>query len=220
MALAQNIAPHMKKMGYVDARLTAKLHNSSLPSNVLHDDILLRSDKWIPLAKSGYYPAFADEISAHPSRGNVFRKGKDIVDSRTGWRLPISEAIATADKDFIGIPGIGLFVKPADVKMEMGKTIVHPESIIVYSPRIEVFGVEGRVREDIRMPLDIGQGNVDAKLQQNIDPLPSNGLRWSYCFEGETVTPIKRYDQDFRRGIFEIVWTPKEVASAGIVVQE
>jgi len=210
------IYPTFKKVDYLAARKIAKEANAFLPSNVLHDDILLNSNRWKSLAKRNSYPMWADEISAHPEKGGVFLRGRDIVDARTGWVLPFSEAASCAKEEFVNRKRTGLIITPEEVSSEKGKVIVHPKSIIIIHPRVEVFGVPGQVDEKTRTPVDIGLGALASQLAKNIDPLPSENLRWQYCFEGETVSAIKRYVQDFRRGIFEISWNAPDTAYVGL----
>lgn len=211
------IYPTSKNVGYLEARQIAKAKNAFLPSNVLHDNILLRSDKWKGIAKLGGYPMWADEISAHPAKGGGFLRGVDIVDKETGWILPFSEANSSADSEFTRRKRVGLIVTPEEVSVEKGKVIVHPKSIIVIYNRVEIFGVAGQVDERTRTPINIGLGTFASQLAKNIDPLPSEDLRWQYCFEGEAVRAIKRYMHDFRRGIFEISWRALDIAHAGLV---
>ncbi len=54
---AGEIYPSGRTADYLTARKIAKEANASLPPNALHDDILLRSDRWKSLARRGIYPA-------------------------------------------------------------------------------------------------------------------------------------------------------------------
>ncbi|MFA6490070.1 MAG: hypothetical protein WCT52_05330 [Candidatus Micrarchaeia archaeon] len=216
--LPNQIYPTGRKTDYFTARQIAKEKNAFLPSNVLHDDILLRSDKWVQLQrKHDFYPAWANEISAHPKKGGVFARRQDIVDAQTGWTIPFFEANSCAINEFVGVPRVGLIITPKELTREGGRIIVHPESIIVFTKRIEVFGVPGQVDEKNRMPVESRLGSLSSQTKKNLDPLPNADLRWMYCFEGEAVRPLKRYVQDFRRGIFEISWNAPDIASVGLV---
>ena len=216
--LPNQIYPAGRKTDYFTARQIAKEKNAFLASNVLHDDVLLRSDKWIQLQrKHNFYPAWANEVSAHPKKGGVFTRRQDIVDAQTGWTVPFSEANSCAFSEFAGIRGVNLIITPKELTRENGKIIVHPESIIVFTKRVEVFGVPGQVDQNTRLPVDVGLGSLSSQTKKNLDPLPNADLRWMYCFEGEAVRPIKRYNQDFRRGIFEVSWNFPDIASVGLV---
>ena len=216
--LPNQIYPAGRKTDYFTARQIAKEKNAFLPPNVLHDDILLRSDKWIQLQrKHNFYPAWANEISAHPKKGGVFARRQDIVDAQTGWTVPFSEVNTCTSSEFVGIRLASLIITPKELTREGGRIIVHPESIIVFTQRIEVFGVPGQVDEKTRMPVDVGLGTLANQTKKNLDPLPNADLRWMYCFEGTAVRPLKRYIQDFRRGIFEVSWNVPDIASVGLV---
>ncbi len=136
------------KAGYLEARRLAKEKGGRLPSNVLHDEYLVRSDRWKAIAR--YYAAWAREILVYPAKGGKFKEGKDIVDSGTGWILPASYV----PKEAFEKTGVGLFVDPAEVGEEHGRIIVHPKSgMIVLAPFIQENGNFGKVEKTTRIPL-------------------------------------------------------------------
>jgi len=208
--------------GYLEARILAREGRGALPSNVEHDNCLLRSDDWKKIWQYYTCGAWANELLAYPEKNGVFTKEKDIVDSQTGWILPYSEAEAAADGKFAGEQNIGLFVLPENVVHEGNRVVVHPKSISVIRPFIQEFGVAGRADEKTRIPLDIGLGKTGGaeKDSADLDPPPAETLRWMYRMEGAGVRPIVRYVHDFRRGIFTNYWNPDAKYAVGIVKYE
>lgn len=187
MSTQRMIVPLGKNAGYLEARTLAKERGGKLPSNVLHDEYLVRSDKW--RAISSYYAAWAREVLVYPEKGGRFKEGKDIVDSQTGWILPASYV----PKEAVGRKGVGLFVDPEDVKEENGKVIVHPAgSVIVLSPFIQESGNAGKVDESTRIPLAL-------EADSDIDK------RWLWRIDGVGVRPLVRIDDylgyDCRRNV-------------------
>ncbi|NYZ61050.1 hypothetical protein H0O01_05135 [Candidatus Micrarchaeota archaeon] len=142
-----------KKAGYLEARKIAKEMHRKLPPNPLIDDYLVRpnnyqagakrSNEWMRVPSN----LWADELVAHPCKDGVFQKGVDLVDSSTGWILPASNI----PPEICGILGMGLFLVPEDVTNESGKTIVHPKTVIVITPMIQV-SEWGKVEEVTRIP--------------------------------------------------------------------
>ncbi len=168
--------------GYTKARAIAAANGMQLPSNVLHDDYLVYSQKWKILDEQGYYPAWAREILAYPAKDGIFEPGKDIVDSKTRWVIPASEVPQGA----FGIKGVGLFIDPEDVCKENGRIIVHPKvnGIIILNGLIQKNDEAGKVDPTTRVPLE-----VDSKL---LSKLPDKEKRWFWRISGMGVRPVAR----------------------------
>ncbi len=166
--------------GYLEAAKLVAAQGLRLPSNVLHDDYLVGSDKWKKLDKKGYYGAWVREIIAYPEIDGTFVVGRDIVDSETTWIVPANYIPAEA----IGVKGVGLFIDPAEVKKENGKMVVIPKTVIVLNGIIQESGAGGKVDRETRVPLQ-----VDAQL---LEQLPDDETRWIFRIDGVGVRPLAR----------------------------
>jgi hypothetical protein len=168
------------KTAYIWARDIAAASGLQLPSNALHDDYLVYSQKWKTLDKQGYYPAWAREILAYPEKDGIFTSGRDIVDSKTKWVIPANYVPQIA----FGIKGVGLFIDPEIVRKENGRMIVHPNSIVVLNGLLQKDGRVGKVYPATRVPLEI-----DARL---LAKLPDKEKRWFWRISGVGVRPVAR----------------------------
>ena len=187
-----------KDLSYLDARELVK-EKGGLPSNVLHDDILVRSEDWRQLNAQSYYAAWAREILVYPQKGDEFKKGIDLVDSAKDdkgreWIFPAYSMPEIA----IGRKGVGLFVDPQEMEVNDKRVVVlvRPESIVVLDSFIQNNGEMGRVHEATRIPL-----YVDKALR---DQLTEEEKRRLYRIDGACVRPLVRYyDAGFydRRGV-------------------
>lgn len=148
------IVPSGFHAGYLEARRIVAERGMRLPSNVLHDDYLVRTERWEEVRK--IYPAWGREVLVHPERNGEFARGKDVVDSYTGWRLP---ADYLANPDFVKADvfrkGIGLVVDPEDVRKDGSMIVVVPASIIVLHPFMQESGTFGKMDQDTRLPLSV-----------------------------------------------------------------
>ena len=193
---------------YLEARRATK-KRGGLPSNVLHDDYLVRTDRWREI--KGLRFAWAREVLVYPDMGEKFKKGKDVVDSYEDergrkWILPASYI----PEEAIGREKVGLFVDPEDVKEERGKVVVHPKpnSVVVLHPFIQEAGMGGRVDENTRIPL-----KVKRKVFEN---LPEEERRWllrRYCVG---VRPLVRDYGDRRQ---HVLACERPDTSLGVVVE-
>jgi hypothetical protein len=170
--------------GYLEAAKLAAAQGLHLPSNVLHDDYLVGSEKWNELNKKSYYAAWVREIIAYPEKDGMFEADKDVIDSGTSWTLEAKHVPAQA----IGVKGVGLFIDPEEVKEDNGKMIVIPKTIIVLSGIIQESGGVGQVDPNTRIPLQ-----VDARI---FAQLAENEKRWFYRISGIGVRPLVRNDYD------------------------
>jgi len=147
-----------KKADYLEARKLVAAIGRKLPSNVLHDDHLVRTDEW--KKNEDLYPAWARELIVRDMIGGLggfgFRKGKDVIDQITGWIYPASYIPAEA----IGIKGASLFVDPADITTENGKVIVHPASVKILLDLVAGEGPGGKVDPITRMPVYEERGTL------------------------------------------------------------
>lgn len=171
MAQQRIIFPLGINAGYLKARNLAKEAGGKLPSNVLHDEYLVRSDKWryiehelrkhkekIPFYLPPtiqyspiYYAAWANEILVYPSKKEAFTE-RDVVDSETGWIFPA----CYIPKELVGMAGAGLFVNPEDITVENGKRIVHPAGKpVILAPFIQKYKGNGKAHELTGVPLNL-----------------------------------------------------------------
>ncbi len=160
---------------YLEARRLVAAQGVRLPSNVLHDDYLVSSDKWKELDKKGYYAAWAREILVYPGTGGTFIQGEDVIDGGTGWILPARYV----PEDICGKIGMGLFIDPEDVCRENGRIIVHPKTTIILNRLLQERDAFGMVDEATRIPLET---NVQLDFEK----------RWFWRTAGMSVRPICR----------------------------
>jgi hypothetical protein len=164
MTLNMKIVPLNRRAGYLEARELVAAKNMKLASHVLHDDYLAGGH--MPDEVHAIYPAWAREILVYPQEKGRFTKGKDVVDSETGWVVPGS---LLTDPRFInadafmksfnlllelglidsGLKGIappdllfmertGLLIDPGDFDTNnKGNTVIVPESIVLLYPFIQ-----------------------------------------------------------------------------------
>lgn len=176
-----------RKAGYLEARRMASEKGLQLPSNVLHDDILVRSARWKGMWD--FYPAWARELAVYPVKHGMFQRGFDVIDSESGWIFPASYLPAEA----LDRMGAGLLVDPADISVEKAGTIVHPASVRILHPFIQENGGCGRLERETRIPLDLR-------------PRSGRESRRFYRAEGAGVRPIARSicsmeDDYWRKGV-------------------
>jgi hypothetical protein len=171
----------VKLADYLEARKLTR-GKGGLPSNVLHDDYLVRSDKWKGVQK--VYPAWAREILVYPEKDGLF-SGRDVVDSNKDgkgrrWILPASYI----PKEAVGKEGVGLFINPQEVKEEKGRVVVYPRSVIILHPFIQQSCGGGKVDDNTRIPL-----KVDPELWKDV---PVEERRWLLRMDGAGVRPLVR----------------------------
>ena len=176
----QKIIPTGEHAGWLKAR-EALRDKGGLPSNVLHDDVLVRSDQWKKLTE--YYPAWAREVLVYPAKNGQFRKGEDVVDSfedEAGrkWIFPAS----SIPEEAIGRHKVGLFVDPGSVEVTDKKVIISAksQSAVVLGPFIQDDGLSGIVDDETRVPLESEREPVEDQK------------RWLYRVKGSGVRPLVR----------------------------
>ncbi len=218
-----------KDMGYLDARELVR-EKGGLPSNVLHDDNLVRTDDWKALNKKRYYEALAREIYVYPKQNSRFQKGADVVDAFKDdkgreWIFPASQI----PKEAFELEKPGLFVDPGnDAKSievsDKRVVIAGAVSITVINPAIQVSGQFGKVDETTRIPL-----YVEEELRGQ---LTDQDKRWLWRVDGAGVRPLVRgYDvgYDGRRDVnaddrqddgFGVGWVSLSQAQAEPAVAE
>lgn len=196
----QTIVYTGKDAGYLDARELVR-EKGGLPSNVLHDDILVRSDDWKQLRAQNYYGVWAREVLVYPAKNGEFKKGKDVVDAFKDdkgreWVFPASSIPEVAT----GRKGIGLFVDPQNVEVSDKRVVVlaEPKSLVVLENLIQNSGEVGKVHEATRIPLF-----VEKEERQY---LTDDQKRWFYRVDGAGVRPLVRvyYGFEGRRYVFAI----------------
>jgi hypothetical protein len=186
------IVPLGKNAGYLEARRLAAERGTKLPSNVLHDDYLVRTGRWKKVRE--IYPAWALEIIVHPEKDGSFEKGKDVVDSEIGWIVPAKYV----PEEAVGRKGVGLLLVPGDIE-EKDKVVIHPAGEpVILTPFIQENGDGGKVDEATRVPLAISK--------ELFEQLSVNEKRWLFRMAGVGVRPLARgrcyYDYNNRRYVF------------------
>jgi hypothetical protein len=173
----QVIVPTGQRLGYVEAFNLVR-DKGGLPSNVLHDDILVRSEGWKQL--QGYYPAWAREVLVYPEKNGVFKRGQDIIDGQ--WVFPASFIPELA----IGQEKVGLFVDLQNVEASENRVVIlaEPKSVIVLAPFIQNSGELGKVDEATRVPLYVEKDERQF--------LTEDQKRWLWRIDGQAVRPLVR----------------------------
>lgn len=184
-----------RRAGYLEARSMVSERGLKLPSNVMHDDWLVRTKGWKKLWDG--YPGWAEEIIVYPEKNWLFQKGRDVRDSEIGWILPSSYI----PREALERKGVGLFVRPESIERETSGIIVHPAKIVILHPFIQENGGCGSVDEETRVPLDL--------------PGRKRDLRRFYRIEGAGVRAIVRLicssENDYwRRGVSGL-YGPKDL---------
>ncbi|MGI0100424.1 MAG: hypothetical protein ACREBH_01745 [Candidatus Micrarchaeaceae archaeon] len=145
-----------KDLDYLGARELVR-GMGGLPSNVLHDDVMVMSDAWKNLLMQNYYGAWAREILVYPKGNEKFKKGVDATDSykdaegRT-WTLPASYIPEAA----IERAGVGLFIDPQNIVVNGKAVVIIPEYTKILSPFIKDNGRIGCVDWETRIPTFVG----------------------------------------------------------------
>jgi hypothetical protein len=164
---AKKIVSLGPEAGYLQAWKRAAEKGMKLASNVLHDDYLVRTDRYTEIRRA--YPAWAREIVAHPKKGGEFEIDEDVVDDSYGWILPVKYL---SDPGFIDgdafRKGIGLFIDPEGFDTNRkGNVVVIPRSIVLLYPFMQEYRWEGKVDEATRLPLNLPAGNEQDKRRLN-----------------------------------------------------
>lgn len=200
----QIIVPTGQRLGYIDA-FNAVRDKGGLPSNVFHDDELVRSDDWKQLRS--YYPAWAREVLVYPEKNGVFKKGRDAEDAITDnanrkWILPAS----CIPKEAIGVKGVALFVDPESVEVygERVAIISKPESIIILTPFMQTDGW-GRMDARTRVPLALPR-DADELNNRYLWRIDGTGVRplvrgWGAFGFSDRRNVIASYGQDLAFGV-------------------
>jgi hypothetical protein len=188
------IVPTGNRLSYVEAfNLVREI--GGLPSNVLHDDTLVRFGNWKQLGL--YYPAWAREVIVHPERNGMFRAGKDVVDADPdcegrSWIFPSSLMPVEA----LGRHGMALFIDPQEIRVEGRKVVIEtdPKSIMIVKQFPQVRGW-GRVDERTRLPLALAPESrmFDAE-------------RYLVRVDGAGVRPVVRGCYSLRRVVDASYW--------------
>ncbi len=171
----------VKLAGYLEARKLTR-GKGGLPSNVLHDDYLVGTNRWKDVQKA--YPTWAREILVYPPKDGKF-DGRDVVDSNKDgkgrkWILPASYV----PKEAVGKEKVGLFINPQEVKEENGRVVVHPKSVLILHPFIQQSYSGGKVDVNTRIPLE-----VEYELWKTV---PVEERRWLVRMDGAGVRPLVR----------------------------
>ncbi len=176
--VSKDIVPLGARAGYLEARRLASEKKMRLPSHVLHDDYFVRTERWKEVDE--IYPAWALEILAYPEKNGAFAKGKDIIDSETGWVIPARYVPGEA----VGKKGTGLLVVPGEIE-EDGRVVIHPAEVpAIVRPFIQESGYGGAVDEATRLPLFVPK--------ESLKMFPDNDRRWLHRIDGSGVRPLSR----------------------------
>ncbi|MBD3210851.1 hypothetical protein GF318_05710 [Candidatus Micrarchaeota archaeon] len=162
-----------RRLGYVGAAGMINSPAVRLPSNVLLDDYLVRSDKW--KEASAPCSCWAREMLVYVGKGERIRKGRDIHDDETGWVLPAGFIPESAEGKRM------LLVDPAGLDVKNSRVAVIPGKVISLANMVEDFGSMGRMDEKTRLP-----------LRHKIYDFSGPDLRWLIRGHGTAVRPIAR----------------------------
>ncbi|MFN7990899.1 MAG: hypothetical protein U0R44_01945 [Candidatus Micrarchaeia archaeon] len=176
--LREKIIPLGRQADYITARKLVAERGLKLPSNVLHDDYLA-SEGWKSFGS--LYPAWARELLVYPEAGGHFRLGLDVEDAESRWVLPSEYVPAKA----LSKPGVGLLVDPGEIVHESGMIVVHPVSVTLIEPFIQVNGGSGRMDPATGIPLAIETASIVKK-------------RYLCRGKGSGVVPIARFTYGHR----------------------
>ncbi len=183
------IIPIGKDMTWIDG-FNETRSQGGMPSNVLHDDYLIYSDKWKQLKEQDYYVTWAREVAAYPEADGVFKSGKDLVDEN--WILPWEYISKLNDVvEFVGEKGRAIFIEPLDVQTDGNRVIIIPDlqSTIILSNFLQKFDW-GKVDKLTRMPMEV--------TDQELNELPKNEKRYILRTYGAGLRPLARlYSTDF-----------------------
>ena len=192
------IVPIGERKGWLEARKSVQ-DKGGLPSNVLHDDILVGLWPTLPDAEKaklrGYYPAWAREVLVHPAKGDQFKKGKDVVDAHKDdagreWVFPVS----SMPEEAVGRAKVGLFVDPESVEVTGSRVVVlaSPKNVVVLPSFIQENAQMGKVDERTRVPLEVAP--------EVAEMLTHDQKRLLYRINGVGVRPLVRvvFDLDGR----------------------
>ena len=157
----------------MDAHRYAPTNGKTLASHALLDEGVMRGKV--------RHATYAREWLVYPMEYGKFKKGRDIVDSEIGSRIPWS-AVKGLD---ICRPNIGLLVDPKDLDVfkKTGGIVVLPESVILLENFIQKSG-NGKADEATKIPLA-----VPKELWYK---LSDGEKRWLHRVAGQGVRPLVR----------------------------
>ncbi len=186
------ITPTGETLGYVQAFNSV---HGMLPSNLLHDEYLVKTEKHKGL--KGYYAAWALEVAVYPANGSKFKKRGDIVDSVTDnqgreWVFPRS---SLPNDDRIYKPGIGLIVTPIAVTVNGDRVVIEsaPQNVKILQNFMQENGW-GRMDEETGVPVNL--------------PYDDSNKRYFWRIRGQGVRPLARGVRSggYRRGVSADDW--------------
>ena len=102
-----------RKLTYLEARNAAEPYGG-LPTNALHQKILVETYDWKSPELKGYYPAFAREMSIYPYAGETMKKGEDVINVDNKGRKWVYPAYCIPD-EAINKVGKALMVNPRKI---------------------------------------------------------------------------------------------------------
>jgi hypothetical protein len=211
-----------QKMGWLQARKEVrKLGKTSLPSNVLHDGLMVRPDVSLPLVlwtKKGttewdkekhdiieqvntirgaareYYPLWTCEVLAYPEPDGVFKRGQDVVSTMpdgNGYTWFLPASCIPSEA--FRIRNVGLFFTPDNVAVDKDRKRV--EIFVLEDDRI----VLNNLAQDVQVHLENSGGKADTRTSMPIavGPRDWNQLhylnkRWLCRNQWQSVVPIAR----------------------------
>jgi len=208
-----------ERMAYLEAREFVR-DKGGLPSNVFHDNVLIRSDDWRTLRD--YYSnnaAWTREILVHPAQDGQFKR-EDVVDAFEDERGRKWVFLASLIPDAaFETKSPSLFVNPGNDKRNIEVTdkrvaIIAPESVVVLSPSIQVSepheGQAGIVNEATRVPLFVEEdkrNNLAYEEKRSLRRRVGAGVRplaRGFMFDTDTngrQDIYAYYDPDMRFGV-------------------
>jgi len=198
----QVIVPTGQKLCWPEAWQLVR-DKGGLPSNVLHDDLLVGSNDWkeVEQCYGQYNWAWARELLVYPERHGRFHRGRDFVDGGHDtwgilpeWKIPWSSLSSLPDYVFDGVR-IGLFVDPQNVEVRNNWVIIEFDqaSVVILNNFLQNSRV-GLVDESTRVPLDA----PFSVLKE----LPRDSRRYLKRIDATGIRPIVRtfYGHSAREG--------------------
>ncbi|MDO8554095.1 MAG: hypothetical protein Q7S22_04775 [Candidatus Micrarchaeota archaeon] len=183
----QVIIPTGQHLDWLGAREAVRT-KGGLPSNVLHDDILVMSRRTcvnkpiylladlrstsdscdyfeaLPASSpitglSTYYPAWAKEVIVYPEKNRSFLKGEDIVDAEPDEKGRQWILPACYVPNYVvNRFRMALVIDPANVEVSSAKVIIHPSSVCMCFSFIQNSG-RGGMFDSNRVPYDLVPDN-------------------------------------------------------------
>lgn len=178
-----------EKMPYLKGHKLANQIGGKRMSNFSMDKCLVGSDDYNQM-RSVFAAALGSSL-IYPETDSVFKKGKYIVDSQTGWRFAwklveqLHEQERAADRPgIIGVKNVGIYSSMENLEVNGNRaTISNPEIIAAIYNFIQKSGKAGKANE-LGIPVQVAE--------ELFNKLSDAEKRWLYRIAGVGVRPLVR----------------------------